>query len=798
MKTVHIIPNAHLDQVWLWDWREGSNEAVATAQAVLDLMDRCESLTFAHGEAEFYKPLLTYRPDLMERIREYVASGRWDIVGGNMVQSDQNFPETATFIRQYRHGKAFFRKHFGVDVDIAWAADCAGHSAGLPDILKYSGFRYMAFSRPPESALPLPNHSFRWRGLGDAEIICARASFGYQNERSNMTELLSGILDTQSGYPQDNLFLPMGLGDHGGGPSARHVEEVLEYATTHRDVRIVFSTFSRLFRALEEEKTKLPVVESELNFFFRGVHINNAPVKHAFRDLEAAVQRATRVCAVIDCALGTSRAADLSGEWDDLLYNTFHDILPGDSIDRVNREQIRWMASSQHHAEKKEYDALTRLGSALEMMVPPPSSPDAPSPVPFLAFNPAPFPFHGLVELESCLDYRPVYEHYGHPEKVRAAVRNETGCLLPAQNIETEHAFMRTLPWRKRELFMLDIPPFGYRRLTMGIARDDELAPEERGAEADAGQMVCSASDGKIISNGRVSVRAEGNRLFFEKNGQSVTGPNGMSFAVFADRYGSWGEMGAETAETLCTEKLEDLTVATVKILEKGPLRARMLVEFSGRRSRLDLIVSVDVNSDDLDAQASLVWDERAARLKMCLDPVHEVMYQVPGGSLVRNVPGDVPGGRWLKTSRWGLASDHFSGYASLNDCFCVNMIRASVACVDENDSCLKFPELPSVDAGRHAFHFVLLSSPENAPKTAQLLEFPPILMEHWAHHGQTVIPLGFELPDESLVLLDLQPDEHGGLSALVQNVSSRDVTVTIGERKFHFAPWQILKCEGC
>ena len=83
MKTIHLIPNAHLDQVWLWDWREGYNEAIATAQAVLDLLDRYPQLTFARGEANFYEPILQYRPDLIERIRRHIAAGRWEIVGGN-------------------------------------------------------------------------------------------------------------------------------------------------------------------------------------------------------------------------------------------------------------------------------------------------------------------------------------------------------------------------------------------------------------------------------------------------------------------------------------------------------------------------------------------------------------------------------------------------------------------------------------------------------------------------------------------------------------------------------------------
>ena len=37
MFTFHIIPNAHLDPVWLWDAAEGLNQAIRTFRSVLDL-----------------------------------------------------------------------------------------------------------------------------------------------------------------------------------------------------------------------------------------------------------------------------------------------------------------------------------------------------------------------------------------------------------------------------------------------------------------------------------------------------------------------------------------------------------------------------------------------------------------------------------------------------------------------------------------------------------------------------------------------------------------------------------------
>ena len=41
----HLIANSHLDPVWLWDWREGLNEALTTVRTVLNLMEEDPELT---------------------------------------------------------------------------------------------------------------------------------------------------------------------------------------------------------------------------------------------------------------------------------------------------------------------------------------------------------------------------------------------------------------------------------------------------------------------------------------------------------------------------------------------------------------------------------------------------------------------------------------------------------------------------------------------------------------------------------------------------------------------------------
>src|SRR5688500_1887948 len=134
MKTViHVIPNAHLDPVWLWDWREGMNEALTTIRTILNLMDEFPELTFIRGEAAIYQHVEKVDPDTFRRIRQRIEDGRWDVVGGTVIQMDTNLPCTEVIDRHFETGKRYFRERFGKEVTVAWAADSFGHSGGLPE-----------------------------------------------------------------------------------------------------------------------------------------------------------------------------------------------------------------------------------------------------------------------------------------------------------------------------------------------------------------------------------------------------------------------------------------------------------------------------------------------------------------------------------------------------------------------------------------------------------------------------------------------------------------------------------------
>ena len=225
MKTFHVIPNAHIDPVWLWDGREGLNQSIRTARAVLDLMDEFPFLTFMRGETVLYRHLEENDPATFARVLERIREGRWEVVGGTYLQSDTNLPATETLARQYATGLEWFREHVGVRPRAAWAADSFGHAAGLPEILLAAGMESFAFTRPFPSSLPTPKPAFWWRSPSGRRILCYRPEIGWYGARCDEVPprldatLAAAESDAAAGRGFDNIPVFIGVGDHGGGPS---------------------------------------------------------------------------------------------------------------------------------------------------------------------------------------------------------------------------------------------------------------------------------------------------------------------------------------------------------------------------------------------------------------------------------------------------------------------------------------------------------------------------------------------------------------------------------------------------
>ena len=776
--TMHMIANAHLDPVWLWDWREGLSEVITTARTIIMMMKEYPELTFSRGETYFYRTLEAADPLSFRRILEYVEQGRWEVAGAWFVQPDLNMPSTETLLRHLLHSQRYFLSRFFRIARTAWSADAFGHSATLPDLLAAARIKYYACYRP----LPVnePN-TFWWQGPAGGRVLVHRPPIGfYGNERHDLMTRLDELLARASGSTLKNVACFYGLGDHGGHPTRHMLADIHLWADTHPEVRVLFSGMERFFDSISQEldvlgEEILPTVKGEINFTGRGIYAAVAKFKFAYRKVEASLIRAEQFGAAVSAATGKP-APNLSEAWEAVLFNTFHDALPGSSIERVYNEQLEWLGSAAHAVRQAELMTLRNLAENINTLVRTPAY-DMPAGISFLVVNPHPYTYQGPVELEANLDYRPIWAYENRVSELPVAVIGPDGDRLPCQIIEPEHQYSPHLPFRTRVITNVTLPPFGWSVF--------EYAYEE-GAPVILVSNITTAQEDRI-GNGIWEVRAHpgetGVRIYCE--GKPLFADPGLFAVTVEDPWGVWGGMFEEPESIDLSKVLRTWKISRVEAIERGPLRSTLQVRLEAGHSQLDLAFSLTQGRDVLDVSARLFWDERCARLKLGFPGMggyQAVTYEIPGGSITRGGVGEVPGRRWAlaqgTAGDLGFASDALYAYNLKDGIFYTTLARATRYTADYLASPDEHPWRPVVDRGELRLRFLLTRNTEQLARLADQLEQPPLvwpapsLPGPWGRSGSL-----FSLAPDELRMIAIKPAEDGnGYILRLHNPTGRDL----------------------
>ena len=181
-KNLHLICNAHIDVVWLWEIEEGVAETLSTFRVAADFCEEYDGFVFCHNEALLYEWIEENDPELFCRIQKLVKEGKWHIMGGWYLQPDCNLVSGESFVRQILAGKYYFLEKFGAEPRVAINFDAFGHSRGIVDILAHAGFDSYIFCRPEPDMLELPAADFLWVGFDGSKIQ-------YSDEYYNCTGL---------------------------------------------------------------------------------------------------------------------------------------------------------------------------------------------------------------------------------------------------------------------------------------------------------------------------------------------------------------------------------------------------------------------------------------------------------------------------------------------------------------------------------------------------------------------------------------------------------------------------------
>ncbi|MGE5198288.1 MAG: hypothetical protein ACM3H9_01515, partial [Rhodospirillaceae bacterium] len=290
-----LVCNSHIDPVWLWPWEEGLAATLATFRAAAGFCEEFEGFAFCHNEALLYQWVEEFDPALFARIRDLVRSGRWHVIGGWYLQPDCNLPSGESFVRQITAGLKYFRDRFGVRPRVAFNVDPFGHSRGLVQVLKRSGYLGYLFCRPDAPHLALESDDFVWVGYDGSTVLAHRATEHYNSGHGGARAKAERWLETHA-HDEDGVLL-WGVGNHGGGPSREDLRALAALARETADRNVVHGAPEDYFERLEERAHALPRHESDLNPWAPGCYTSMSTVKREHRRLESRLYAAEKMLA---------------------------------------------------------------------------------------------------------------------------------------------------------------------------------------------------------------------------------------------------------------------------------------------------------------------------------------------------------------------------------------------------------------------------------------------------------------------------------------------------------------------
>jgi alpha-mannosidase len=363
--TLLCAAHAHIDMNWMWGWQETVAVTLATFRTVLGMMEEYPDFTFSQSQASVYRIVERYDPDLMDGILARIKEGRWEVNASTWVEPDKNMPCAESLLRQIRHARDYLASVWKLDpasLCIDFSPDAFGHSANIPEIDAYGGVKYLYHWRGLEEWYSL----YRWRSRSGSELLCYCEPYSYNGGITADIALSVPELSARAGGLKTGLAV-YGVGDHGGGPTRRDIEAIVEMAAWPVFPRVRFGTFSDFFRAAETVREKLPLLEKEINFFAAGCYSTQSRIKLGNRRAETALLDAEAFDALGFLLSGKRYdPARLEEAWRGVLFNHFHDIITGSCVRDSREYAMGFFAEAQAVAGTAREKASRALAALID------------------------------------------------------------------------------------------------------------------------------------------------------------------------------------------------------------------------------------------------------------------------------------------------------------------------------------------------------------------------------------------------------------------------------------------------
>ena len=231
-KKIYTVATSHLDTVWSWDFETTVSQYIYnTLVDNFKLFEKYPSYKFSFEGSYRYELMEEYYPELFDKMKDYIAKGRWNVCGSAFENGDTNIPSPEALFRNILFGNSYFDEKFGKrSVDI-YLPDCFGFGWALPAIERHSNL--MGFTTQKlawGSAYGIPFDIGKWQGVDGSEVYASINPHDYYYTLTKLRDwdfVLNKFKENEK-YDLNDTYIFHGIGDRGGAPDEKSVAFVEE------------------------------------------------------------------------------------------------------------------------------------------------------------------------------------------------------------------------------------------------------------------------------------------------------------------------------------------------------------------------------------------------------------------------------------------------------------------------------------------------------------------------------------------------------------------------------------------
>ncbi|MFZ2102891.1 MAG: glycoside hydrolase family 38 C-terminal domain-containing protein [Oricola sp.] len=624
--------HAHIDLAWLWPYDETRRKLRRTFHTALSLLEASPDFIFNQSTAAYYAQIEEDDPDLLEKITEQVATGRWETVGGMWVEPDTNMPTGESLARQILYGQRYFEKQFGLRHTVCWLPDCFGFSGALPQLLRQGGIEHFFTIKVNWSETnPFPHDLFWWEGIDGSKVL----AHTFDNPRAGYNGYVQPdcIVPTWKNFRgkvlHDETLLAVGYGDGGGGVTPEMVEREKQLRDFPAIPETTWGRIDEFFaRAKAGEPARgYPSWSGEIYLeLHRATLTTQSAVKKLHRHAERALITAETL-AGFAALLGGPKPMNLEPAWRLVLKNEFHDILPGSGI------------------AETAADAEAELSKVLQL---------------------------GRTAQRAAM--------------AAIATRLEQGEIADALVVANPSAAPRPLDVTLSDGTRLatgdTVPPLGLAVIDAGAAVAAEGLTVTETTLENVHLKAVIGGDGTVTS------------LIHKATGREALAGRGNQLRVYpADKPRYWD---AWDIEDDYADRVEEVTeVRLIEVVENGPHRGAIRVVKAWRNSTITQTYALSANGRRLDIETEIDWRDRRALLRT-VNPVavkaREATFECALGAIKRATHDntsweaaqfEAPGHRFCDLSEPGfgvaLLNDAKYGHSAKGNVLGLSLVRGPV-----------------------------------------------------------------------------------------------------------------------